>query len=375
VKLLINALFAAHPNTGTGEYLRRLTTLLAEDGTFDLHLAGPANLPSDNWLRGLAGRGAVGLHPVPALPSHAGKLFFEHLALPWLAWRLGPEVIHVPHFGPPLFGGGNLVVTVHDLIMLAVPRLAGSPSFRLYIRLAALGARRARLVLTDSACSARDARRYLGLPEGRIRVVPLAADPSFRPVRDPSALADVRARYGLEEDFILYLGGLDWRKNVAGLIAAFRRADLPRTLAVAGAAHTRNRAMYPDLADAAAGDFRVRFIGHVADADKPALYSAAAFFVYPSLYEGFGLPPLEAMACGTPAIVSERASLPEVTGDAALRVDPEDPAALTAALCRLHADGALRAQLAAAGLARAATFSWRRTAGETLAAYREVADD
>src|SRR5438876_10857813 len=122
--------------------------------------------------------------------------------------------------------------------------------------------------------------------------------------------------------------------------------------------------MYPDLTRAAAGPPQadVRFIGHIADEDKPALYSAAAFFVYPSLYEGFGLPPLEAMACGTPAIVSDRASLPEVTGDAALLVDPEDPQALTAALCRLHADGALRAQLSAAGLARAATFSWRRTA-------------
>jgi glycosyltransferase involved in cell wall biosynthesis len=174
---------------------------------------------------------------------------------------------------------------------------------------------------------------------------------------------------------VLYLGGLDRRKNVSALIRAFRRADVPGALAVAGRAHSGSNVMYPDLREAAAGDPRVHFIGHVSDADKPALYSAATLFVYPSLYEGFGLPPLEAMACGTPALVSDRASLPEVVGDAALAVDPLDAGALSGAIERLWADQALRRRLIAAGRRRAASFTWERTTEQTIAAYREAAGD
>jgi glycosyltransferase involved in cell wall biosynthesis len=282
--------------------------------------------------------------------------------------------VHIPHFGPPLAGGGNLVVTVHDLIMLALPDARGSALFRLYIRMAAVGLRRARLVLTDSLCSASDIHQFLHVPHDRLRIVPLAVDPSYHPVDDLSALARIRERYGLAGPFALYLGGLDRRKNVPRLIEAFRRTDLTLDLAIAGAAHSRNREAYPDLTTAAEADPRIRLIGHVAESDKPALYSAARVFVYPSLYEGFGLPPLEAMACGTPAIVSNRSSLPEVAGDAAILVDPLDLDALAAALRRLNSDEGLRAQLVTEGQRRAAAFTWRRTAGATLACYREAID-
>ena len=215
------------------------------------------------------------------------------------------------------------------------------------------------------------------LPPDRITAIPLAADPAFQP-QPPEAITAVRRKYNLPERFALYLGSNKPHKNLVRLVEAWRMANGEWRMAakhgglvIAGAWDER----FPEariLADAASHQPSAIWLGPVPEADLPALYSAAAVFVFPSLYEGFGLPVLEAMACGTPVVCSNTSSLPEVAGDAALLIDPLDTAALAEALRRALSDPALAADLRARGLTQALRFSWAQTATATLALYRET---
>ena len=232
---------------------------------------------------------------------------------------------------------------------------------------------------TDSRASAEDIGRRLHIPAARLRVVYLAAAPHFRPVREEGQLAAVRGRYHLPATFILYLGGFDPRKNVPGLLRAYarlarRRPDAP-PLVIAGRPPARPSAFFSDPrqeARAAGVAERVHCIGWVAEEDKPALYSLATCFVFPSFYEGFGLPVLEAMACGTPVVTSCGSALAELAGEAGLLVPPAAEEQIAGALETLVFEGATRARLAEAGLARAARFTWEETARRTRAAYTEA---
>jgi glycosyltransferase involved in cell wall biosynthesis len=213
-----------------------------------------------------------------------------------------------------------------------------------------------------------------------VQAIFLAAENGFQPVHDPTVLDRARKKYGLPSRYLLYLGGFDVRKNVPGILRAFARLAASGTcadlrLAVAGVLPRQDTAFFPDpqrLAVELGIRERVHFAGWVDQEDKPALYSAAVAVLFPSHYEGFGLPPLEAMTCGTPAIVSDRSSLPEVVGDGGLCVDADDLDALAGAMERVACDAALRAELSAAALTQARRFSWRRTAHETMAAYRQA---
>lgn len=218
------------------------------------------------------------------------------------------------------------------------------------------------------------------IPPERVRVIYLAAGDEYHPIADPSIRAEVRARYGVGERYIFYLGGLDVRKNVPQLVRAFaqlyqRLADPELQLFIAGDPDklAGPPALFPDPRPLAAElGVTDRIIYHfVEEKDKPALYSGAAAFVFPSVYEGFGLPPLEAMSCGAPVICSNRTSLPEVVGDAALLLDPNDTEALVDAMCGILTNEALRADLCACSLQRAAQFSWRKTARERVGVYEE----
>ena len=198
-------------------------------------------------------------------------------------------------------------------------------------------------------------------------------DSAFRPL-DEAAVRAFRARYGLPDRFILYLGTLEPRKNVPRLLEAYarlRRGGEAPMLVLAGPRGWRHAAIDARVAALGLGD-AVRFLGYVPASDLPLCYNAASVFVYPSLYEGLGLPPLEALACGTPVVASNASSLPEALGDAALLVDPRDPAALAGALAAALADEPLRGRLRAAGFAQARRFSWRRMAEQTLAVYHGV---
>jgi glycosyltransferase involved in cell wall biosynthesis len=300
----------------------------------------------------------------PHLPGDPGKVEFEHWTYPRAAAREGFQLAHVPHFGPPLFSQVASVVTVHDLIPLVLPAYRGSLLVRTYTWLASAGARRARILIADSEASRRDIISQLGIPKDRVRVIYLAADSRYRPITDPAELRRVRARYSLPERFILYLGGFDVRKNVRLAVEAFAALLEERTagwrFVIAGRLPDAESEFFPDPRANAPAD--VQFIGPPEEADKPALYSAASAFLFPSLYEGFGLPILEAMASEVPVVTSTTSAMPEVAGDAALVVDPCSVDAIADALVRITTDEELRSVLVARGRARLKDFDWDRSA-------------
>jgi glycosyltransferase involved in cell wall biosynthesis len=237
--------------------------------------------------------------------------------------------------------------------------------------------KRARHILADSASTRRDLLELLGVEPARVTVIYPGVESRFRPVRDPAARAVVRARYDLPERFVLGLSTLQPRKNFEGLIAAFSllvagKPEMADTyLVISG----QKGWLYDEAlaaAERAGMADRVRFIGFAADADLPALYSLASVFAFPSWYEGFGVPLLEAMACGTPVVAADNSSLPEVVGDAGLMVDAADVHGLASALGRLLTDDELRTRLAAAGLARSRQFTWERAVKKLLEVYKRV---
>ena len=258
-----------------------------------------------------------------------------------------------------------------------LPAYRGSPLVRAYTRLVAASARRADAVIADSECSKRDIVRHLNIDPARVHVIHLAADARYRPVDDPA----IRVKYALPEKYLLYLGGFDQRKNVRVVIEAFARLTEFHArgyrLVLAGVRLGKDSAFFPSpqriAREAGLPDGALQRIGWIDEDDKPALYSGAAAFLFPSLYEGFGLPPLEAMACGAPVFCSYASSLPEVVDDAASQFDPHDVAAWAGAIRAVLTDDARRAAMGERGIAQAKKFSWDRAAKETLAVYESVA--
>jgi len=314
------------------------------------------------------------LHPASCARSNLGKVWFEQVAFPRACAHLGADVAHVPYWAPPLRPSIPTVVTIHDLIPLLLREYRGGPLVRLYTALVSAAARSATLVLTDSEASRQDIVAHLRLPPDRVRVVYLAADERYK----PSPLVG-ESRRGVPERYVLYLGGFDVRKNVATALRAYRWAgpavgeECP--LVIAGRLPERDTPFTLDprrLIREQGVERFVRFIGFVDEADKPALYGGAVAFIFPSRYEGFGLPPLEALACGTPVVGSNASSIPEVVGDAGVLLDPDDAEGMAGALIQLATDEAFRAYLSRRALTQAARFSWERAARETLAAYQEV---
>ena len=380
-RVAINAAFWGQETAGSGQYLHHLVeALVALENGPQVVLVGQGPAAAARPLPAGATWRAVPPSPWRRLGENPEKVWFEQVGFPRAARAAGVAVAHVPYFASPRFPAQPTVVTVHDLIPLVLPGYRSSALVRGYMRLVAAAARRADLVLTDAEATVGEIVQRLGVPEGRVRAIPLAAGSAYRPVRG-EALAALRSRYGLPERYFLYLGGFDLRRNLATLFRALalarsHDANLP-TLALAGALPAVDSAFAPDprrLAAEAGVAEGVRFLGRVPEEDKPALYSGALAFLFPSRYEGFGLTVLEALACGTPAAVAAATSLPEVAGPGALLAGPDDVAGWAEAIACLAADEALRARLRALGLEHAARFSWRRTAQETLAAYRWVAD-
>jgi len=268
-----------------------------------------------------------------------------------------------------------LVYTLHDLTFLTRPTEHTLDNRLHSLRGLARGLARGGRLIAVSECTRRDAVRLIGVPEAEIDVVHPAVSARFRPAPAPAVEA-VRRRLGLDQPYVLTVGTLEPRKNLAGLIAAFgllpERLRGERLLVAAGGPGWGSLRVEELAASAGVAD-RFRRLDRVADEDLPALCSGAELFAYPSFYEGFGLPPLEAMACGAPVVASRAGALPEVVGEAGVLVDPHDPASIRDGLASLLDDPARRRRLAEAGLARAATFSWERTARETLAVYGRAA--
>ena len=282
--------------------------------------------------------------------------------------RHRPYMFHAPYFVMPYFLRVPSLVTIFDLIPLLFPDDVPNARARFFFRWAVrLAAKTATRVIVPSAATRDDLIEHLRVPRAKIVVVPLAADARFAPQSD-AAIARVREKYALPERYVLYVGINKPHKNLAMLMEAWQRVESNAALVIAGAWDAR----YDAKSQIPNSKSSIMFLHNIADADLPALYAGATVFVMPSLYEGFGLTPLEAMACGAPVICSNASSLPEVVGDAALLVNPRDAAEIAQAIARVLDDAALRDELCAKSLARAVQFSWERTAHETLEVYRAV---
>lgn len=287
------------------------------------------------------------------------------------------DVLHVQFTAPPLCPC-PVVVSIHDLSFEHLPQTFKRRS-RTQLRFTVRhSAKRAARILSLSEHTRRDIIETYGIDAERINAIPPAAPDHFGPVTDNRELQRVRHIYGIDGDYILYVGSIQPRKNLARLIRAYallredNSADKPPKLVLAGKRGWLYDETLRTLEQSGVKD-AVVLTGYVPEQDLPALYSGAVCFVYPSYFEGFGLPPLEAMKCGTPVIVGDRTSLPEVVGDAALLVDPFDTEAIATAIRRLANDSALRRELSFKGQERAGAFNWLETARKTLAVYKEVA--
>jgi glycosyltransferase involved in cell wall biosynthesis len=314
--------------------------------------------------RGAAGTG----NPQPEVRIMPFPRLWTHLRLAWEVDRHPPDVLFIPAHVMPLVCPVPAAVTVHDLGYLHYPE-AHRPLDRWYLdwttrRHARLAAR----IIADSQATRADLIRHYRADPERIAVVYPGRIESLGRVNDPAAIAAVTARYGVSGDYLLYLGTLQPRKNLVRLVEAFARLPSPASecqLVLAG----KRGWLYNNLfahVESLGLSGRVLFPGYVADEDKAALISGATALVYPSLYEGFGLPVLEAMACGTPVLTSNVSSLPEVAGDAALLVEPLEVDAIAAGMAHLMADAELRRSLVEKGYAQLRKFSWAHAARQVL---------
>jgi len=294
---------------------------------------------------------------------------WTHLRLSWEMARRPPDLLFVPAHVLPIVHPRRSVVTVHDLGYLYYPQ-AHRLLDRIYLDLSTrYNARAAAHLIADSSATQRDLIERYGVEPDKITVVyPGYDDTAFQPVSDEEAIEAVKTRYDIAGDYILFVGTLQPRKNLIRLTEAFSNLQPPTSnlqLVIAGKKGWLYEKAFRRVKELGL-EGSVLFPGYVAAGDLPALLSGARLFVFPSLYEGFGLPVLEALACGTPVVCSNASSLPEVAGDAALLVDPLDVGGLAAALARVLGDEELRAELIQRGFEQAKGFSWERCARETL---------
>ncbi len=350
--------------TGTENYSLQIIRHLVRLGgqhRFRLYLREPA---------------PVGLLPEQANVEHrvlGPRRLWTHIGLSGEMRRHPPDVLFVPAHVVPLAHPAATVVTVHDIGYRFFPQ-QHTRSARLYLELSTrFSCRAARRIMADSLATAHDLQREYGVPAGKVRVAYPGLDEGIARAGEQAQQA-IRERYRLPHPYVLYVGTIQPRKNLARLVEAFAR--LPSALdhielVLAGKAGWLDEPIRRRVRELGL-EARVRFPGYVPQEDLAALVSAAECFVMPSLYEGFGLPVLEAMACGTPVICSTGGSLPEVAGDAALHFAPLDVEALATHLARLLSDSGLRRDLVTRGYRRLAEFSWERCASQVLEALVEA---
>jgi glycosyltransferase involved in cell wall biosynthesis len=300
------------------------------------------------------------------------RIAWEQTILPRQLASLKPDLLHGLAYALPVGWSGPSVVTIYDLSFLRFPK-AFKAANRIYLAATTRAtARRARRILTISEHARRDIVRFLSVPEQRVDVTYPAADERYR-LLPSSEVEGFRVARALPEAFIFAVGTLEPRKNLVGLLRAYARLRPPRVpLYVAGGTGWRFSPIFDTVHQLHLGD-DVHFLGFVPEDELPLWYNAARLFAFPSLYEGFGLPVLEAMACGTPVITSTAASLPEVAGQAAVLVPPQDTDQLAHEMERVLDDPQLRIEMRAAGRIQATRFSWRTMTDQTVASYARAA--
>jgi len=360
MRIALNAWFYDQPNTGSGQYARNLVDALREvSSAIDIRLV------------------------TPRARSDISKVWFEQVEFPRAAAKMGADIAFVPYWAPPFECRAPVAVTVHDVIPLALPEYRGGALQRLYTSLVRSSSASATAILTDSEHSRNDILRLLPVNESTVTSVPLAVEPRYTPAIPSEEMERVRERYDLPNTYIFYLGSFDRRKNIETLLQAYGWCvdtigeEFP--LLITGDADTpvysrEGRAMTLGkmLEEMQFAGNEVRLIGRVPEEDKPALYALARCFLFTSIYEGFGLPVLEAMACGTPVVAGNASSIPEVVGNAAMLTEPNDARRMAGALIAICTEDTLYDRLRQRGLLRAAQFTWQRTALETLAVFNRM---
>ncbi|HOF39163.1 MAG TPA: glycosyltransferase family 1 protein [Candidatus Hydrogenedentes bacterium] len=358
--------------TGIGNYCYYLVKhLLQLDDTWELKAfsTGLRRIDARQWGRPL-------FHRHLPIPTRLAYTMWEHWGKPAVDTLLhGVDVYHATNYFLPPTSVAKRVVTIHDLSFLAAPHLCSPRIVGPFSRHIARFAREAHGILVYSESTARDIERLLEVPSTKIHVAPLAVDESIGPMPREEAAAQVCRICGVQGPFILFVGMIEPRKNIPTLLRAFQKIarEIPHQLVLAGPLGW-NPEEYQHVRDEMQLGDRVVHTGYVDDhAALAAFYSAADLFVFPSLYEGFGLPVLEAMACGCPVLASGNSSMPEVTGGAAVLLPADDADAWAETMKGLLHDSSRRAALSEAGRARAAAFSWKDCAARTFGVYRSVA--
>lgn len=307
-------------------------------------------------------------------PSHHR---FEQLSLPLeIAWA-DLQLLHSPDFIPPFRRNCKSIITIHDLAFLQFPNLLTRESARYYGQIDE-ATHHTDHIIAVSESTKQDIVQLLGVPERQVTVIYNAANPLFKPVERIDAVEWIRNRYHILQDFILFVGTIEPKKNLPMLLKAFRQLLDTYHVKVKLVAAGAKGWLFEDVFETVRAlnlEDDVIFVGRVSNEELLQLYNAATVLVHPALYEGFGITPLEAMASGTPVIASKVSSLPEVVGDAGLLVDPKDAEGLAVAMWRVLTNVELQDELSAKGLVRASNFCWEKTAEQTLALYHRLNGD
>jgi glycosyltransferase involved in cell wall biosynthesis len=371
--IAFNGWFWDQPNTGSGQYIRRLAYQLRRiapdlDMTLILppHNKAADDLPNDVNLVVTNGPG-----------GKFGKVWFEQRIFPKMVERVQADIAHAPYWGPPLSSPAKLVTSVLDVASLIIPNYTQGLTGRVYNALIKTAASGSAYTITLSDATKAEIVQHLKLPEDKIAATYLAADDVYHPKMGTDKDASVRQKYNLPENFVLYLGGFDLRKQVNHLMLAYTyvlqaEGDYA-PLVLAGKEPEWGTSVFPNLRDYAKKleieDYIV-WTGYIDEADKPSLYRLADIFVYPSMYEGFGLPVIEAMACGTPVIANKIPVMEEIVGDGAFLTATVRE--MAGAMIALLTQKPLRDTMINQGIAKATRYSWRKTAQQTLEVYEKV---
>jgi glycosyltransferase involved in cell wall biosynthesis len=371
--IAINGWFWDQPHVGSGQYIRRLVENLrhiAPDLNMTLvlppHNNEPDHIPENVNLITTSGPG-----------GRLGKIWFEQRTFPAMVRRCNADIAHVPYWGPPLTSPARLVTSVLDVIPLVIPDYSLGFANRVYTALARSAAVGSAHVITLSETAAADITTHLGISPEKISPIYPGVDSRYHPRIGAEHDEAIRAKYGLPDEYVLYLGGFDLRKQVNQLLLAYTYVGEAegeyKPLVLAGKQPRWGSSVFPDLPayikELGLQDY-VIWPGYIEEDDKPALYRMADVFVYPSMYEGFGLPLLEAMACGTPVVANEIDVFSEIVGDGAFLT--HNARNMAGAIIALINQEPLRQSMVNQGLAQATRYSWRKTARETLDVYERV---